>query len=532
MATRQTGDSVVSIERPPKVMHQTPCKSPLKSPQKSPQKSPHKSPGKSPHKSPGRSPHKSPHKSPGKSSHKTSNGLSQPINSVVVPCFVEEDQGSSTNDTAENRNFNVESGSNYFPAEDKTREIYEDITGASTVKKKKAKAKKKTKKSGEEKTKRKKGANGIGVSEVDRHSDDELEDLLFTKTDKETKFEEVFHDSDLVSMKHNLPAAVVDVELKVQRPEPVKNEYPDCQEISPANTPNANMDAYGPEAPRTASTNHFAPLQPPPPPPAIPPGFLSTIPFLSMVEKRQPEANEAPGVSGNGAGNAAYSPVENPLPGLDYNSSPENPSTVHLSDISNKESTVESAVGIITPAEKIEDFLDRMPGSFPKDTSDAVDMDMSPTNGISQTFPRSQEDDDDIIEQLHKEFVRSQNEEAKDPEVGFEDSGTWGSDIYEPGLPSPVQGAAEDSAVVVDGVRNDTSAFGGAIEVKQRVHHKKRHRDKKEKNRAEFAKEKKDIEVGKQMCLCWCKQKSRKTLKMSRNKYEKGSCIWIQRTPS
>lgn len=433
-----------------------------------------------------------------------SNDASQAVN-AVVPCAVQDEEPGDA--PAINK---PESGSGADVEEDK---VYVGITNASSVKKK-AKSKKKMKKGDEEKKKKKKKKTAArpDIADAIRNSDDELEDLLFTKTNKETKFEAVFHDSEIVSAKHDLRALVVDVEPRAvvadvepravvvdvePRTESERDRYPVCQEISPVASPLANMasEPYKPEEPTDEASNDFTPLEPPPRPPSMP-GFFPSIPFLTEKQQQQ-EVDDGPRqLIGNNAGDAVYSPIENltPVDSPDLDSSPGKPSPVHLSDISRRESTVENAVGVITPAEKIEDFLDRMPGSFTQpDASEVVDMDMSPTNGMNATF-QSSEDDDDIIEQLHKEFVRSQNRVGKAPAAAVDNSGmwgnsgVWGSDGYEPAASlSPTLNVGEDPIVV-------------AFKQKGKKYREKKHKTRKEKKLLPLAKEKKDIEVWKGLC--------------------------------
>ena len=458
-----------------------------------------------------KSPRKSPHKSPIKSPRVISKDSSQPVN-VVVPCAIQDEERVAAPAIKK-------PGSGAAVEEDK---VYVGITNASSVKKK-AKSKKKAKKGDEEKKKKKKSAAKPDVTDAVRNSDDELEDLLFTKTNKETKFEAVFHDTEIVSAKHDLRALVVDVEPRslvgdverrgavvdvetragvfdvVPRTESGGHRYPVCQEISPAASPLANMasESYKPEEPTDEGSNDFAPLQPPPRPPVIP-GFFPSIPFLTEKQQQQQVDNGPQQLIPNNSGDGVYSPIENltPVDSPNLDMSPGKPSPVHLSDISRRESTVENTVGVITPAEKIEDFLDRMPGSFTQpDAGEVVDMDMSSSNGMNATF-QSSEDDDDIIEQLHKEFVRSQNEVGKVPAAALDNSGiwgnsgNWGSDNYEPEVSlSPTLNPTEDPIVVAFKTKG------------RRKHRGKKHKTRKEKKLLPLAKEKKDIEVWKGFCV-------------------------------
>ena len=159
---------------------------------------------------------------------------------------------------------------------------------------------------------------------------------------------------------------------------------------------------------------------------------------------------------------------------------------MHLSDNSTKESNVDSTGGIITRQEKIEDFLGRMPGSFQQpDESGVVDMDMSsPTNGLDAS---GDESDDDIIEQLHKEFVKAQEKDVPQRKVADK---SWSSEAYEPPVVVSPRHDINDDPIVMSYNQERRLSAG----VKTGASKRKR-KSKKGHGGQPFAKEKKDIEV-------------------------------------
>ena len=414
---------------------------------------------------------------------------------------------------------------------------------------KKAKGKKKSKKSQEKKRKKKASAKIEDPEDVERNTDDEFDDLLFTKTNKESKEADVFNDSEVFSAKHNIRAAVVDLDRKKVRTigspvgkdsklSPLRKETLNTKRLSPrrnerlsskkpTSTAVVGKDSPEPDQPEKFSevseTEIFAPGSLPDvstldEPPSQ--GGTSTIPFLSHDE--EPGLNDDFDQFGESDSprhinddydveqsieneNAPYSPVAEPVesndapyspveePGSDFGS-PQKSSTMNLSDISTKDTVVKDAVGVITSTEKVEDFLDRI--QPPEQSFSAVDIDMSsPANGMG----RNSEEDDDIIEQLHKEFVRAQHQQSgtyRDNHVAITSST---QDIPEntistTNIPSPLHTAASDPIVQAYGLNKNYDTI-------MKSKHSKRSKQKKSKSTKEdnkpLAKEKKDIEVRK-----------------------------------
>ena len=392
---------------------------------------------------------------------------------------------------------------------------------------KKIKGKKKSKKSQEKK--RKKKAKIQAVENAERNTDDELDDLLFTKTNKESKEEDVFNDSEVFSAKHNLRTAVVDLDRKKLRTvgSPVRNEG----KLSPLRKqplerkkasqirkeplgskklssvvvhPKDSPEVYEPEkfseiseseAVATENLPEASALEEPP----AQAGF-STIPFLSVDEEitddveqtaedynvEEPIESEpySPVEQPVDSNDAAYSPVEGPV--SDFGS-PKKSSTMNLSDISTKDSVVQSTLGIVTAAEKVEDFLGRI--QPPEQDFAVIDMDMSsPTNGLGA----NSDNDEDIIEQLHKEFVRTQHEEDVQPSIYMDNHIPQQIPEYTANTPSPLYTAASDPIVQAYGLNKN---YGKILKPKRpRRSKQKKLKNSKEENKP-LAREKKDIEV-------------------------------------
>ena len=400
---------------------------------------------------------------------------------------------------------------------------------------KKIKVKKKSKKSQEKKRKKKSLGKDQSLENVEKNTDDELDDLLFTKTEKESKEEDVFNDSEVFSAKHNLRTAVVDLDRKKLRTiaspvrkdgkrsppkkkEPLKSKKPKPtspvrkEPVERETLPSVIVDPeispvpYEPEVLSEISEDEFVESENPPEVGAVddssPQPEVSAIPFLSVVEEpgitdevelseqddniQQTDDDynvEQPFESGNvpysPLGDEPYSPAEEQV--SDFGS-PKKSSTMNLSDISTKDTVVENAVGIITSTEKVEDFLGRI--EPPGQDYEVADMDMSPANGLTL----NSDNDDDIIEQLHKEFVRTQHQVDVQP-------GNYVDNHVPPSL-SPLHTAASDPIVQAYGSNTN---FNAVIKPKR----PKRSKHKKEKNVKEvnkpLAREKKDIEVKKSL---------------------------------
>ena len=429
---------------------------------------------------------------------------------------------------------------------------------------KKIKVKKKSKKSLEKKRKKKALAKNQALENAEKNTDDELEDLLFTKTNKESKEEDVFNDSEVFSAKHNLRTTVVDlnrkklrtvgspvrnegklsplrkVPLESKKPSPLRKDPLESKKLSsiivvPRDSPEpyepekfseiSETEVHASEVPLDASTLDDSPAQAgfstiPSPAQA---GF-STIPFLSV--------DEEPGVSDEfeqtfdddnveqtvedynveeliesepysplehpvESNDAPYSPVEEPV--SDFGS-PKKSSTMNLSDISTKDTVVENTVGIVTAAEKVQDFL----GSIqpPEQDFGVVDMDMSSSpNGIEA----NSDNDDDIIEQLHKEFVRTQHQEDVQPAIYMDNHVPHTSSIQQiPGyptittnIPSPLHTAASDPIVQTYGLNTN---YGTILKPKRPKRSKKKKLKIGKEDNKPLAREKKDIEV--RNCNC------------------------------
>jgi hypothetical protein len=399
--------------------------------------------------------------------------------------------------------------------ESKNRESGEGESG------KKVKDKKKSKKKQEKKRKQKALAKSEATEDARRNTDDELEDLLFTKTNKESK-EDVFNDSDVFTAKHNLRSAVVDIDRKkllsmgspgrdkdklspmrketlekkkagAVRREPLKSKkHPkDCpkrerfSEIS-------EMDLFASETLHERSGPVERPAQ----------GGFSTIPFLSVDEEKTDDIDQlfeeriqselySPLGQSFESNYVSYSPMEGPI--SDFGS-PKKSSTMNLSDISTKDNAVQDTLGIVTTAEKVEDFLVRI--QPPEREFNVVDMEMSsPTNGIKA----NSDNDDDIIEQLHKEFVRTQHEEDVQPSTYMDNYVPISSALQIPqyptnatNAPSSFHTAASDPIVRAYGLNKKYSG----IPKKNRPKRSKQKKIKSDKKGNEpFDKEKKDIEV-------------------------------------
>ena len=394
---------------------------------------------------------------------------------------------------------------------------------------KKVKGKKKSKKTQEKKRKKKALDKNQSLENVEKNTDDELDDLLFTKTEKESK-EDVFNDSEVFSAKHNLRTAVVGLDRKKLRTiaspvkkdsklspskkkEPLKSKKTKSSPVrkEPAESealssiiaaPEDSPEPYEPELLSEISDAEFVESENPPEVGAVgessPQAGFSTIPFLSVDEEpkvadevelsveddniQQVDEDysvEQPIESGNvpysPLEDEPYSPVEGPVSDL---GSPKKSSTMNLSDISTKDTVVENTVGIITTAEKVEDFLDRI--QHPGQEYGVADMDMSPANGLTL----NSDNDDDIIEQLHKEFVRTQHQVDVQP-VNYVDN-------HVPHSLSPLHTAASDPIVQAYGSNTN---FNAILKPKR----PKRSKHKKEKSvkgaNKPLAREKKDIEV-------------------------------------
>ena len=404
---------------------------------------------------------------------------------------------------------------------------------------KKVKGKKKSKKNQGKKRKKKALAKSQEEDDAEKNMDDELEDLLFTKTNKESK-EDVFNDSDVFTAKHNLRTAVVDLDRKKLRtvgsPEknenklsPLRKETPERKKATPLrkeplkskklssvavhakNSPEPDEPERLSEDLASESLLEPSALDEPPAQAGI-----STIPFLSVdeeimddtveqtveyydIEERIESEPYSPVEEAGESNDAPYSPEEQPVEGNDAPYSPvEGPvsdfgksSTMNLSDISTKDTAVQETLGIVTTAEKVEDFLGRI--QPPEQNFGAADMDMSsPTNEMRADF----DNDDDIIEQLHKEFVRTQNQVDVQPSTYMDNHVPEASSILQiPQYPkntlSPLHTAASDPIVQAYGLNKKYSEL---LKTK-RSKRSKQKKVKNDKNDIEpLDKEKKDIE--------------------------------------
>ena len=412
---------------------------------------------------------------------------------------------------------------------------------------KKVKGKKKSKKN-QEKKRKKKALAKSQEEDAEKNMDDELEDLLFTKTNKESK-EDVFNDSDVFTAKHNLRTAVVDLDRKKLRTvgspgkngnkvSPLRKETPEKKKASPIwkeppkskklssvvvhakNSPEPNEPERFSENLASENLLEASACDEPPAQAGI-----STIPFLSVDEEIMDDVDQpvegdivdqtfedynieerigsepySPVEEAGESNDAPYSPEEQPVESNDAPYSPiEGPvsdfgksSTMNLSDISTKDTAVQETLGIVTAAEKVEDFLGRI--EPPEQNFGAADMDMSsPTNDIGVDF----DNDDDIIEQLHKEFVRTQNQIDVQPSTYMdnhvpESSSALKIPQYPKNTLSPLHTAASDPIVQAYGLNKKYSEL---LKTKRSKRSKQKKVKNDKKDSEPLDKEKKDIEV-------------------------------------
>lgn len=473
---------------------------------------------------------------------------------------------------------------------------------------KKVKVKKKSK---DKKRKKKSLANNENLQS------DELDDLLFTKTNKESKEEDLFKDSEVFSAKHNLPTAVVDLHRKKLRTvgSPAGKETFEKKKLSsvivipkdsskPADTFSevSDADVFGMEKlehqnsaeddtytipflfseeelgdskksgnaekrvkgvklkKNVASLKKYVEDEPYSPEeeadenkdipysPVEQPNESGDAPYspgeelmetddapYSPVEEPN-ETNKAieggnspysPGLQLIESDFASYSPVEiknalsppaqEPITGvtgldsplgerIEYNDRPYSPaehpvsdfgspkksSTMNLSDISTKDTIVDDTVGSVTAAEKVEDFLGGI--EPPEKDFKIVDMDMSPGNDLGGHL----ENDEDIIEQLHKEFVRTQHDDVR-PGMYVDNYAPNTSYVqhvpeyasFTTRVPSPLPTATRDPIVRAFGLDKDREKKLKS----KRLKHSRKKNLKTLKDDKPIAKEKKDIEV-------------------------------------
>lgn len=418
---------------------------------------------------------------------------------------------------------------------------------------KKVKGKKKSKKNSQKKRKKKEPAKEKSVVNSNENLDDELEDLLFTTTNKDVNDEEVFNDTDVFASKPDFQANVTKTESKSYRSmaspnstggklSPIPKDEQNGRKLSPLRreplvskkqklssvvvvpTPHSNIpnrpyetDQFSEISDNELSNQSVEPV--------INDNVVSensAIPFLSNNRDGigdNVNENTSTRVLGSNTPPIQRSTTDgiknkkiqfSPL-GEDSLYSPEEPtttkeqvctegspksSTLSLSDISTRNTIVRDAMGVVTAAEKIEGFLEKI--EPPIGDLEIVDMDVSSPGNDNTGFNSG----DDIIEQLHKEFVRTQqttNIEQPSKNI-LGNHALWTSNKQEipdycATIPSLLNRVVNDPIVQAYGVNTNSK------NILKDAKRQRRHKEKREKALAKLkskplAKDKKAIEVG------------------------------------